>query len=571
MRRGLGWLMLGVLGACEASDDRCCEDDDTERPDLTDDTDTDDTDPNVETDPETDTDTETDSPVDTGELGHSSVLTASSPVICLDPELRDDDPAELLAIDMPEPPRRGLAGGGLAVGDVNGDGRLDLVGGVFDRVAVWTQTADRDFEREVPWNVVGAGNDGGLVGVTLVDVDDDGDLDVFATGRGVARTLLKNDGTGRFAFGMDGSGLGLLPGDHGATGQAWGDLDGDGDLDLVVGGHGPLPADVDLDTLDVGQPTYLFLQGLPGVFSDGRSRLPTAAHDGWTLQPLLIDADEDGDDDLFLANTFADLIEPSRLLVNDGGTFTADDGALGWDDDRWAGGAAAGDLDGDGVEDLAVGGRASVVARLSSTGWTDEAAALGLAAPAGATWGWGPSIGDVNNDGLNDLTVAFSDYEVDWAPSVVSQRDVVAVQRPDGTFVDASDALAMGSGGPHHNLLWADLDRDGWLDAIAMGLDGVLRVAFAHCGEASWVTVQLRQGAPNRYAVGATVWAEAGGRTVMGRVRTGSGFGASGPPEVHLGLGSPRQIDKLTVRWPDGVEEVWRNVVARRHLTVSRP
>lgn len=549
-----------------------------------DDTDVD-TDAGVDTDTDVDTDgvhtdppdtddsdpPDTDMPPDTGEPGHSSTLEATTPVVCLDPEDRTSNPSQVVLIDTPAPPRRGLTGGASVLADLDGDGDLDVVGVLHDRVAVWAQIRPRVFSLTVPFRLEAAGVDAGLVGGSAVDLEGDGDLDLLITGRGVRRALLRNDGPGTFTDVTEGSGLELVPERRGLMGHAWSDVDADGDLDLVIGGHGPLPADVDPTAPGDGQDSHLFLNDGAGRFTDASTRLPASVQRAWTTQPVFFDPDGDGDDDLFLPSDFGAVVEPSRLLWNDGGTFRLDGGAFGLDLAMNAAGAVAGDVDGDGAEDLLVLGRRRVALHLSSQGFADVAEGRGLIPEAPSVLGWGASLADLDNDGRLDAAAAFGEYEVAWDTNPSAQPDRLWVQESGGSFVDQRAQLGLGSVGPHRNAHAADLDRDGWLDVVSVGLDGSTKIGFAHCGESSWLRVSLRQPGPNPFAVGATITVREGTRTWVRRIRAGgSGFGVGDPPEVHVGLGAVRVVDELVVRWPDGTEERWRGVLARRGLTIRR-
>ncbi|MBI4568904.1 MAG: VCBS repeat-containing protein, partial [Planctomycetes bacterium] len=188
----------------------------------------------------------------------------------------------------------------IAVGDVDGDGDLDLFCAVAGGPA------------ELHVNQGGA--QGGTTGlfqaavapalpaaaapdardVLLADVDGDGDLDAFLTGP-AGETLLLNQGgaqggeRGRFV----GAAAGALPASAGAGGRlAAGDMDGDGDLDIVVA-----RGDAKTDTLLLNQGALQ--DGSRGVFAPATvAAFPADA--ATTLGVLLLDGDGDGDLDIFI-------------------------------------------------------------------------------------------------------------------------------------------------------------------------------------------------------------------------------------------------------------------------------
>ena len=69
-----------------------------------------------------------------------------------------------------------------------------------------------------------------------------------------------------------------------------------------------------------------------------------------------------------------------------------------------------------------------------------------------------------------------------------------------------------------------------------------------------------------RDAVGATVRATVGDRTLVRQLTAGNGFQCSSQRAVHLGLGPAASIDQLIVKWPDGTEQVFDNVPADREV-----
>lgn len=133
--------------------------------------------------------------------------------------------------------------------------------------------------------------------VDLVDVDDDGDLDLFVaegTDSPAPRPnrLLLNDGGGVFT---DFSATHLPPAVANSTEADFGDVDGDGDLDAIVANLGP---------------EQLLINNGMGVFMDGSARLPPPPSflQDITADARLADVDGDGDLDILLSN------ERTRIL-----------------------------------------------------------------------------------------------------------------------------------------------------------------------------------------------------------------------------------------------------------------
>jgi hypothetical protein len=247
-------------------------------------------------------------------------------------------------------------GPGLAVGDVDGDGREDVYVGT-DRghdKAVYLQTSPGRFARRV----LPGGNDWQDMGALLFDADGDGDNDLLVASGGSFITtdptifqarLYMNDGHGRFTAGPD-----ALPGiSTSASGAAAADYDGDGDLDLFVGGRVipgkyPLPPRSYLLRNDT-RPG----RGGPVRFSDVTdSAAAGLAHVGLVSSALWTDFDQDGKVDLIVVGEWM----PITFFKNSGGWFVDVTRSTGLGATHgWWNSIVAGDFDHDGRTDYIVG------------------------------------------------------------------------------------------------------------------------------------------------------------------------------------------------------------------------
>jgi hypothetical protein len=199
--------------------------------------------------------------------------------------------------------------------------------------------------------VVGTGGAG--LGAVLSDYDDDGDVDLFVANDSTPNFLWRNDGAWHFAevahdawVAVDASGLSTA-----AMGTDFGDVDGDGDFDLIV-------ANLDME------PNTLYVNGGHGEFEDRSAASglgpPSLRWVGFGCE--FADLDLDGDLDCLVANGHVcdniELLEPTQTFkqpphcyVNDGtGRFTEIGAKAGaYFEGRYVGrGLATGDLDGDG-------------------------------------------------------------------------------------------------------------------------------------------------------------------------------------------------------------------------------
>jgi hypothetical protein len=240
-------------------------------------------------------------------------------------------------------PQESLEAQALVLGDVDGDGDLDLlVGGGYGVGAVRLHANDgagiftaAPFP-SLPVDVV--------TGLVLGDLDGDGDLDLvvdcYQMGLpGQPNLLLSNDGAGRF---HDATQARLPASFDNTRALALGDVDGDGDLDLITGNRG---------WVGVGQQNRLHLNDGTGTFTDATAgRMPVDFDK--TSSVALGDVDGDGDPDLVIGNSW----QQNRLYLNDGtGSFTDATAARMPMDSENTTSVALGDVDGDGDLDLVIG------------------------------------------------------------------------------------------------------------------------------------------------------------------------------------------------------------------------
>lgn len=234
------------------------------------------------------------------------------------------------------------------------------------------------------------GRDGRGLGLAIVDLDDDGRLDLFVANDASADFAYRNLGDLRFIevaheLGLALNGAGKATASMGVVAD---DLDGDGHLDLFI-------------TNFLNEPNSFFRGLGQGLYADQGSAAglsaPSIPMTGFGTAAL--DADNDGDLDLFVANGHVDdqpwinspMKQPQHLFLNQGGgRFTLDqpmaNSALAPTTGR---GVAAGDFDNDGRVDLVVVQRDGPLRLLQSQGPAGHWLALNLQDRSGAS----PAVG----------------------------------------------------------------------------------------------------------------------------------------------------------------------------------
>ncbi len=276
----------------------------------------------------------------------------------------------------------------IALGDVDGDGDLDLAAGnpgQTNRLYLNNGTAN-------PFNGVSGSDissDAHLTWtITLGDVDGDGDLDLVAGNYNQTNRLYLNDGTAAPFSGV--SGTDISSDEHSTQSIALGDVDGDGDLDLVAGNRG-------------GSNRLYLNNGTAAPFSSVTGSDISSDVHYTTYSIVLGDVDGDGDLDLVAGNSIG---YTNRLYLNNG-TAAPFSGVTGSDissDAHRTDTIKLGDMDGDGDLDLVVGNRGGTNRLYMNDGTASPFSAVtGSDISGDAHYTQSIALGDVDGDGNLDL------------------------------------------------------------------------------------------------------------------------------------------------------------------------
>jgi len=480
-------------------------------------------------------------------------------------------PVDAFGIDQSEAPvLPSPTGGGNVIEDLDGDGDLDVLIG-------WGRDAPRVFENEGGVFTEAPALDLGLPGMggffTVADLDGDRlpELLTFGEGRAVLHWNLAD-----LTWGDSQTVRDSLPDDpERAQIQTaiFGDVDGDGDLDIL------LPV-VHVGHPGGGQPAGgfdLLLINDDNTFTLDRELSPGGIP-GHAQVATFTDRDRDGDLDILVPSEFGTTSEPTAFYRNDPGAF----GSLLLTNDAWLIGAGirvsgmgldSADLNGDGFLDYCIA-QFGPVACLASVGSPPEYVrydvAVGLSHPevfGNPSWSaYGMELADLDHDGFVEVVVAAG------PPTRESPTDY-----PDGLwwggpqgFEDATEELGFGDSRRHFSVVTADLDDDGWLDIVRTGNEGEPVVWMNHCGDDGWIEFEFEGLPGNSLGYGVQVGIQVNGENQVREVSNSRAL-SQGPARVRFGLGDADGVDGVHLIWPDGTAQQFGFVPGRRRVTVGHP
>lgn len=508
---------------------------------------------------------------------------------------------------MPE-----ITGGGIALFDYDGDGDLDLLQTRNPPPHRLEAAAPNRLFAQQPdgifldvTNAAKLGDPGYGQGVAIGDIDNDGDLDVYFTNFG-RDALYRNAGDGSFVEVTTAAGI---VGEHWSTSAAFVDFDRDGDLDLYVANYvkfqptskcagadssreycGPQVFDGVVDTLyrNAGDGTFTDITAAAGITTPGKG-----------LGVVCADLTGDGWPDCYVANDG----EANQLWVNDGTGRFVDDALLRGAAVNTFGqaeasmGVAIGDANGDGHLDLFM----THLAQETNTLYTgagqgmfdDRSASAGMGRIDLRFTGFGCGFFDYDNDG--DLDLAVANGRVKRGPLLSEAKSGAFWNRyaePDlllentngrGQFSDAGARAGAFTSRAEvsRGLAFGDLDNDGDVDLVLGRLGAPPRIFLNQAldsGQTSapssrqphnhWLSVRALDG--KRDAIGASVTLKAGDKHLVRLVLANYSYASSSDPRVHFGLGKQVQIDAIEVAWPDGSKEDFTPPDIDRFVTLRK-
>jgi|GEM_PF-1577425 len=509
---------------------------------------------------------------------------------------------------------------------------LVLVAGALGPLVLTTDSSAQPTFTEQGATILGGVNYNSR-SASLADIDNDGDLDLMFQGGSGAQQLFRNNliGTGSMTYTNISGSLPFDPNDSNIAlgtswSAAWGDYDGDGNIDMFVGqsnigGNGAvlrgdglggftnesvaiglddpgfhqnvawvdIDNDRDLDlilAMEGPEKHEIYLQGPGGSFTPVGASVGFQEDFGTKSYGMAIgDTDGDGDLDIYIStcigfNNIRNNFYENQLAQTGTLSFIdiADTNGTQFMQNSY--GAEFLDFDDDGDLDLFMVGADGQLSKIwrndGGNQFTDVDTITGhaLLSDVSGDLNGGRAV-DYDNDG--DLDLFFHDHKP------LNGKDAARkLYRNDGnwefTDVTVSEGLSATNEGAYDST-WADIDLDGDQDLIAptdSGTDERVFISDASTNGNHWMYIKLSGPTDNTTGIGAALYATldegtAQERTIRREANTNAGtFNQSDLP-VHFGLGSATQIDELRIEWPDGTIQTIQDLSADQYLTINTP
>ncbi|MFC4096077.1 VCBS repeat-containing protein [Euzebyella saccharophila] len=525
-------------------------------------------------------------------------------------------------------------GGGIATGDINGDGLLDIyfTGNQVSN-KLYLNKGNLQFE-DVTEKAGVSGDNRWYTGVTMGDVNGDGLLDIYCSVGGKFgpkdNQLFINNGDGTFSEKASEYGLNDIGNSVQST---FFDYDKDGDLDLYVANYPPTKFD---------SPTFVYTYKMQntkevesnhlfrndgGVFTDVTKEAGLFAF-GLSLSATVGDLNNDSWPDVYVSSDFN---SPDLLYLNNqDGTFKEVVKQATSHTAFYGMGADISDFNNDGFLDIfqvdmdaktnrrKKANMASMNPQLfwdvvnagfhyqymhncmqlnsgifNEDGIPHFSNVSRITGTSSTDWSWGPLFADFDNDGHKDLFVSNgtrreinnNDYfnrlkKVELEPDTLLQLSMqIPSEKIDNfmfknqgnlQFTRTNQEWGIEFEGFSNGVVYADLDNDGDLEVITNNIDDKASIFENHSADQNnYLKVAFKGPEGNQFGIGSRVYASTKESTQLQELTLTRGFQSSVAPELHFGFGKLKSIDTLRIVWPNNKVEIRTNVSVNQKITFN--
>lgn len=489
-------------------------------------------------------------------------------------------------------------GSGCAFADLDGDGWPDILllndkgwkpGRTRHTLALYRNNRNGTFTDVTK----GSGLDLPMyaMGVAVADYDNDGLPDIYITALG-GDHLFHNEGHDRFRDVTAASGI------HNAdfgTSAAWFDYDRDGKADLIVANYVQWSPKTDVwCSMDgktksyctpesyKGESLRLYRNLGNGKFEDVTKKAGLYDPTSKSLGIVVFDYNGDGWPDLYIAND----TQPNKLYRNNkNGTFTevglqagvayGPDGTA-----RGSMGVDAADYTRSGRPDLVVGNFAKQMMGLYRNNghglFSEVASSTPLARASYRDVTFGTFFFDYDLDGWPDIFAVNGHIDPDISkthPEVQFREEPLLFHNNEhGNFTNVSNSVGPDILKPivGRGAAYADYDHDGDLDILITENNGPARLLRNDGGNRNhWINVHLIGRKSNRSALGAVVRIESASGSQWQTVHSGSSYCSQSALALTFGLKQDPRVSKLTIYWPSGKVQNFKDLPIDRFFTID--
>jgi hypothetical protein len=503
-------------------------------------------------------------------------------------------------------------GGGVALLDIDNDGRLDVFLTNGARLEDPMPAGKRPDKSDPSfWNRLYRQNPNGTftditekagltgmpqnqygMGAAAADYDNDGFVDLYVTNIG-SNTLYHNNGDGTFTDVTSRAGV---AGGGWSASAGFFDYDNDGRLDLFVTRYVEWSFETNRycgekrpgyrsychpDNFE-GMTNLLYHNNGNGTFTDVSAKAGLDKAVGKGLGVSFADFDDDGYVDVYVAN---DSVQ-SFLFHNEGdGTFSEVGllAGVGFNEDgkTFAGmGVDFADYDNDGRADIVVTDLSNERYRLfrqnADRSFRDVTNSSGLGGATLTFSGWSTRFVDYDGDGWKDLFVAqghVMDTIEKTAPNLKYLQPPLLLRNESARFVrvDAGDVFQREWAG--RGAAFGDLDNDGDVDIVLSNVGQPAVVLRNEGGNRNhWLQIRTVGTRSNRDGIGCRVKVTtASGPAQYFTVTTAVGYLSASETRLTVGLGPDAAAASVEIRWPSGAVQAFENVKAGQTLTATEP
>lgn len=384
-----------------------------------------------------------------------------------------------------------------------------------------------------------------------VDIDNDGDNDLFVTSDNSSVKLYENLGN---MYMQDITATsGMLTDAFPTYGASWGDYNNDGFLDVF------------LSIRDNLIPNILYKNNGDKTFTLANNEANLINNDGFmSFCSAFLDYDNDGDQDIYVSNDKAN--NPNLLYKNNGdGTFTEVAALAGANLQIDAMSVTVDDINSDGWLDIYVtnGSQNSALLINNQDGtFTDMAVEYQVTFNS---IGWGASFIDADND--KDLDLYVSGETDGYFPQYLSSA--FYENNNNGQFQLNNSAVPNDFAESYSNAI-GDIDNDGYLEIAVNNInhDNVFLWKNNSAQFNNWIGIKLEGTQSNRMGIGSLIEISINGNKQYRYTLCGEGYLSQNSSKEIFGLGTATMVDYVKVKWLSGVEDVFYDVSANQLLNI---